>query len=175
MFHSPGDPYVSKCWCVYIHNSPNGFFWAECEFPILLDRSVFSIIRSSCWYVYFLIHRMDSFEQEVSFPFSWIVMFSIIRSSCWCVYFIIPWMDSFGQRVPGVSISILDCYVFDYSQQLLMCIFHNYPDGFFWAESEFPILLDRYFFDSQLWYRIYWLLSFLEWWMDVISVKWVPI
>ena len=66
------------------------------------DRYVYK-----CWYKYVIIPRMDSFEQTVSLPFSWIVMF------------------------------------FDYSQQLLMCIFHTSPDGFFWAGGEYSILLDR--------------------------------
>ena len=134
-------------------------------------------------------------------------MFSIIRSSCWCVYFILPWVDPFEQLV-SLPFSWIVIF-FDYSQQLLMWMFHNSPGGFFWAGSQCFILLDRYVFDysQQLLMCIFssfsgWILlsrtwvshslgslffrfatlipnvltfMFVEWWMDVISVKWVSI
>ena len=149
VFHSLGSLCFSiirsSCWCVYFIIPRMGSF--EQDVSISFSWIVmFSIIRSSCWCVYFIIPRMGSFEQPVSFPFSWIVMFSIIRSSRWYVFFKIPLMDSFEQYV-SISFSWIVMY-FDYSQQLLMCIFHNSPDGFFWAESEYSaILFDRYVFD----------------------------
>ena len=107
----------SSCWCVYIHTSPDGFFWAVGEYTILLDRYVFDYSQQLLMCI-FHHSPMGSFEQLVSFPFSWIVMFSIIRSSCWCVYFIIPWMDSFEQQV-SVPFSLI-VMIFDYLQQLLI-------------------------------------------------------
>ena len=134
----------SSCWCVYFIIPLMGSF----EQVVSVSFSwivMISTICSSCWCVYFIIPGMDSFEQYVSLPFSWIVMFSIIRSSCWCVYFIIPRMDSFEQFV-SLPFSWIVMF-FDYSEQLLMCIFHISPDGFFWADRrEYFILLDRYVF-----------------------------
>ena len=81
------------------HTSPDGFFWAGGEYSILLDPYAFDNSQQLLMCIYFILPRMDSFEQYVSLPFSWIVMFLFIRSSSWCVCFIIPRMDSFEQEV----------------------------------------------------------------------------
>ena len=61
VFHSPGDRYVYKSWYKYVIIPRTGSFEQEVSLPFPWIV-MFSIICSSCWCVYFLIPRMDSFE-----------------------------------------------------------------------------------------------------------------
>ena len=84
--------------CIF-HNSPDGFFWAEREFPILLDRYVFRLFAAAADVYIFIILRMDSSEQDVSLPFSWIVIFSIRNFDTECIDFYLFWNDEWTLSV----------------------------------------------------------------------------
>ena len=107
----------SSCWYNIFHYSPDGFFWAEREFPILLNRDLYDYSQQLLMCIYFILPRMDSFEQFVSLPFSWIVMFfDYSQQLLMCIFHNSP--DGFFWAVRESHI-LLNRYCFAL-QQLLM-------------------------------------------------------
>ena len=70
---------------------------------------------------------------------------------------------------------LLDRYVFDYSQQLLMCIFSSFSGWILLSSPWVSHSLGSLFFRFATLIPNVLTFMFVEWWMDVISVKWVSI
>ena len=119
---------------IYIfHTSPDGFFWAVCEYFIFLDRYAFDYSQQLLMFIYFIIPRMDSFEQHVSISFSWIVMFfDYSQQLLMCIYFIIPRMDSFEQ---AVSLPFSWIVMFSIIRSSCWCVYFMIPPGWILLSS----------------------------------------